>query len=89
MKHRIQVTQEDIERGERDQSCRCPVARALKRHFGIKAAVFRWNGRMSVKFVGRGDKVGPILVLPDEADNFVYAFDNGHPVSPFEFELER
>lgn len=75
---KIQVTQEDIDKGIRQAPCSCPVGRAVKREI---------DGCVSVGYatVATEEK---LYWLPDEVSNFIFNFDRGIIVKPFEFELE-
>ena len=80
----ITVTQDDIDKGSRGESCKCPVALALKRavphsdgvevceHFFVfHDAGVRWFTSL----------------LPLEVVRFVEEFDAGGKVEPFEFQM--
>jgi len=75
---RIEVSQDDIDRGHRCDSAFCPVARAIRRHTGRVVLV------TDVRFE-RPD--GGRLVPPHDVYLFVIAYDAGRPVAPFGFEL--
>ena len=83
---RLTVDQDCIDRGRRRQRGACPVTLAYRKHVnrpGLPVATYAdaivvfWT-RYTVRFG-----------LPDEAQAFVKAFDDGGPdaVEPFEFEL--
>jgi hypothetical protein len=80
----IEVTQEDIEKGERGECEKCALALAVSRvtkyrvEIGLYEAEFYDGPELCV---GSSD-------LPIAAMVFVERFDNGHPVSPFTFPLE-
>ena len=76
---RISVTVEDIERGRRDDYLDCPISRAVKRATGTKLCK-TYTKTMILR--------GNTYLLPMEARCFVWAFDRGEDVEPFEFELE-
>jgi hypothetical protein len=83
---KIEVTQEDIDKGKRRQACNCPISLAVKRHTGARyVATFPLSG---LNFI-ENDKT---YILPAEEDQesfttFVCDFDDGNPVEPFTFEL--
>lgn len=84
---KIEVTQEDIDRGKQGSRCWCPIARAIKRTlYWMPGDTMIPDGRVEVSIAqvaiedGRAD-------LPFEASNFIVAFDRGEPVKPFSFEL--
>lgn len=82
MKVRISVTADDITRGRADDCMHCPVALAIGRALlpGVHVAV----GPEAMS-------LGPAQVrvrLPWAAQNFIFRFDGGQPVQPFEFGLD-
>jgi hypothetical protein len=79
---RIDVTQEDIEKGERRHACRCPIARAISRAASSQATVGQ-------SVAGYSAWIGDTKVLlPACAAVFAHSFDAGDVVSPFSFDLE-
>lgn len=80
----ITVTPEDILNGERADSCKCPIARALRRAVphsdGVEVCehffVFHDNG---IRWF--------TSLLPLEAVRFMEEFDAGGNVAPFEFQI--
>jgi hypothetical protein len=75
----IDVTQEDIDRGERAKCMRCPIARAMQRVFPVnKVSVFG-----AITWIGN-DRYSD---LPDEAQQFIMYFDEDEPVEPFSFTI--
>ncbi len=84
---RIEVTQDDIDHGVRRECDRCPIARALKRATGEAWDVGESNDHQATTCRRGGDRA-KWLKLPDEATNFMFAFDNGFPVWPFSFEFD-
>lgn len=75
---RIEVTKEDIDLGTRRNPCECPVARAIVRAAGERCSV----GAYTVGF-----ERWRWALLPDDARDFIAAFDFGCSVSPFSFDL--
>lgn len=77
---KIQVTQEDIDKGLCRSPAHCPVAIAIRRETGNSATVYA-----PVVFINGLD----VVELPDDASAFVNKFDRGlELVEPFEFELD-
>lgn len=77
------VTAEDISEGE-SCSCRgCPIARAIARVLvpGVDVKV-----GPSVAALRSRDVVWELL-LPSEAQRFIFRFDSGKPVEPLTFPL--
>lgn len=79
----IHVTQKDIDKGQRFDCKKCPIALAIKRTTHHKCVV--------------GDKLATIhksgnwysYQLPEEAQRFVALFDDADIVSPFSFILPK
>ncbi|MEO8426010.1 MAG: hypothetical protein ABI651_02750 [Verrucomicrobiota bacterium] len=77
---KIRITQGDIDEGRHCCPCHCPVARAIRRDTGSAASRLAvcgaaiWIGRLHYR-------------TPLDAFEFIYRFDNGDEVAPFEFEL--
>lgn len=87
----IQVTKEDIKKGEPCQSADCPLALAIARH--VKKPYFPTVGLYLVHFLSpdNGD-LSPLRLarLPGPAKTFRNAFDH-HPSlghQPFSFQLD-
>lgn len=79
----IEVTQEDIDHGEKKKCMECPVARAINRaHKGARAAVGDYCIGIKTGFLKT-----ETVPTPPEVQAFVLAFDAGRPVSPFTFSL--
>ena len=76
----VEVTADDISRGELGDGGRCPVALALQRRLGADLFV---DGFEVYKTLSGGR-----ARLPEEARLFAKAFDAGEEVEPFEFELD-
>lgn len=76
----INVTEEDIKKGEKSCMSGCPVAIAARRATGRKV-------RVSINYLfyefGLREHA-----LPHEVSNFVCDFDNGLPVQPITFEID-
>lgn len=91
----VEVTAEDIANGIRQDSCDCPVARALKRAGVIDDFLFDGEGggdawsRARLEFESLYDEGERLKVaVPIEAGRFAERFDNGDHVEPFSFELD-
>ena len=78
---KIQVTQDDIDHGRSGDCNFCPVARAVKRATHLDLGV-----RVTIGYVYLGNLVN--FQLLSKVADFVYDFDVGMPVKPFEFELD-
>lgn len=77
---RIQVRQEDIEQGEKNHPWCCAIARAIKRACPDATSV-----EVNDAFSYVDDNT---YIMPNEATQFVYNFDDGLPVEAAEFELK-
>jgi hypothetical protein len=78
----IDVTWEDIDRGQRGICARCPIALAAERAGIQQPLVFSlgiWHHSGS----------GFWSSIPDEAIRFLEDFDTGSPVAPFTFEVNE
>jgi hypothetical protein len=84
----INVTQEDIERGQRHECDLCPIALALLRAIpGANVEVV--PSKVWILPAGKREPFGWELArLPDEAQSFMTKFDLGWAVEPFTFDLE-
>lgn len=85
----IDVTQDDIDNGERILCRRCPIARACNRKgFGPVAvcdgAIYKDDGK------GIFDLKSAVVIanLPEEASRFYREFDQGKTVKPFSFQIQ-
>lgn len=80
---RVDVTQEDIDRGKRNSCCFCPVARAIRRAMTLDVGEVSVDGRFVI-IRCRG-----VYSLPQAVQDFVKLFDNFETcVEPFSFELD-
>lgn len=77
---KIEVTQEDIQKGECDSGFYCPIALAMNRVLGDS------NSHVGKWVVTRGITS---MLLPSEAITFIQAFDAKQPVEPFTFEMDN
>lgn len=77
----INVTKNDILRGQRTHTMACPIARAVRRK--LKTEVRVKYDEVVAEYVDWNVTYG----LPPEASRFVDEFDSGEPVLPFRFKL--
>jgi len=77
---RVEVTALDIEEGIPSVSCRCPLARAIKRATGLRKV---WVFGDVVEF-----KQYKSAKLPRKCAEFVKAIDIGNWVKPFSFSFK-
>ena len=75
----VKVLQHHIDRGERGNAFHCPIAQALREQFPDVEKV----SVGSVIYVGE-NKVGG---TPQDAAEWICAFDRGKHVEPFEFDI--
>lgn len=92
---KIEVTQDDIDKGQASNCVSCPIALALKRQCPEFATVnvkysfaFFWSNPTNWKDMDYKPVGDCVAELPFEARKFIGRFDIGLPVEPFEFELE-
>jgi hypothetical protein len=77
----VQVTAEDIEKGQRRNTWTCPVCRALWRTTGAK-----WAADSSTCYPLTNRNA--FIPLPPDAITFISTFDATGWGEPFEFQLE-
>lgn len=86
----VKVTQDDIATGAKfggGGPMPCPVRIALARALrmettkNVRVGPFTWG-------VWPGDDWPLPRPLPKSAQEFIYSFDQGDPVAPFEFEVQ-
>jgi hypothetical protein len=77
----VQVTQEDIDKGDRLNNWRCPLCRALWR-----ATREKWVVEQTTCFPLSNRNA--FIPLPAEAIKFISTFDQTGCGEPFEFQLE-
>lgn len=81
----INITQEDIDKGERSKSSKCPLALAAHRSFSKEVYIDVLPERI---YVHSGDATRLTKYnLPPIAQNFVISFDLHNPVEPIMFEI--
>jgi hypothetical protein len=91
----VNVTQEHIDRGERNACAKCPVALALLAAIpGAGMSDVYWGGAddehvdaCAIVWID-GKRKALHLQLPQEASAFIAEFDDGLPVTPFTFTAE-
>jgi hypothetical protein len=93
MKITVNVTQEDINRGVRQNGERCPVALALIRALALASGelIIRPTIALSSGFVCAnvlGFDRHHDYPIPGAARDFIQKFDRGLHVEPFTFEFE-
>ena len=88
----VEVTQEDIDKGERDHCTLCPIALALHRatgevwDVGNKYVRLKDFGELVVENWDIWEKY--LILMPDTAKTFIRIFDKTGQGEPFSFELE-
>lgn len=80
----INVTQEDLDRGVRNDCSNCPVARAILREIPDVEYGFVDGTHVNLKFVS-GDVI--LVKLPAEVTFKILQIDDGKKVDPFTFEI--
>jgi hypothetical protein len=81
----ISVTADDIAQGKQRDCRRCPIACAVRRAFP-HAVVDVDEADINIWKSGLIAETFREYVLPDEAREFISAFDAGESVKPFTFE---
>jgi hypothetical protein len=85
----ISVTKADIDDGRPSDPHRCPIALAIRRAVPDSDYVF-----MSIDYITvgvprtDGSRYSRIYRLTEEIGDFIYHYDNGHEVAPFEADVE-
>jgi hypothetical protein len=75
---RVRVTQQDIDNGKKGNCYECPIAQAVERDHGFTVSVSMCGIRIL--------KNSFLFDLPDEAKDFLHAFDCGLGAQPIEFD---
>lgn len=90
MKRTIQVTQDDIDKGVKNNTKFCPIARAMVRTLGLDGVddIFVGYTVAEVQYATDGPLEYLECPLPTEAKDFIEQFDTDHTVEPFEFEVD-
>lgn len=86
MKIEIEVTQDDIDKGETNHSCKCPIARAINR-VCPKASVGTYYCYLYEEPGKYGSYGGIQVEMPYVFKQFVNDFDCGKPVQPFKHTI--
>jgi len=88
----ISVTQDDINSGVREDCNKCPVARAISRHFpGEWVSVTGDTVSIYDNYDTEEDYYSGCVAdyyLPESVAQFVSDFDKGKTVMPFEFVID-
>lgn len=90
----IRVTQDDINLGQAYSGAFCPIARAMKRAFGLGSDDTSgkvYVGNLYAEYSPTSlmtDQNMMVCPLPDEATEFITEFDGGREVVPFTFEVD-
>jgi len=84
METQITVTKWDIYWGERGETKKCPIARAIRKKLKAKEALITHS---SARILFR-KKPTILSILPAEARVFIREFDNNQKVKPFKFTIE-
>lgn len=87
MKKVINVTQHDIDYGNRCASMSCPVARAFGRHIR-KEYKYSVGPSSATILTNNGVRVLHRCLLPGLVQDFIWKFDDCAHVKPFSFLLE-
>jgi hypothetical protein len=86
----IKVTQEDIDKGNRDSLEDCPIALALVRELKLdivgKRDVVAVYGKGRGAHIWRGQQEYSYK-LPKNIEALIEDFDSGDKIEPFEFEM--
>lgn len=85
MKLRIDVTEEDIRLGVKEDTSWCPVALACKRVAPPEVFDLEVESRYVTFKMPKTVCMGP---LPEVVHNFIFEFDRSFFVKPFSFDLE-
>lgn len=94
----INVTQDDIDRGEQSGTSSCPVARAITREIGTRVSVLTTGAhgyiprKTFLKFWQKSPEKFIRITFPSSVSKFIVNFDSYGPkdihVKPFKFEAE-
>ena len=84
---KIKVTLKDIEEGYRGSCYDCPIALAFKRE--VKTTSHTGLSIGAERILHREVHEWDTYTLPKKAQTFIKRFDDGKPVKPFTFEIEK
>ena len=88
MQYKIEVQQQDILKGVRQDCNLCPVALAITRKFPNASIVGVMPGRVHIRFRLPDETIFFSAKSPRSATRFINAFDSGvKTVAPFNFIL--
>lgn len=82
---KIEVKQEHIEKGKRQDACHCPVALAIKDTVKVK---FVYVHLFEINLKKKWARKAVEITLSKKVEKFVKKFDDGKKVKPFSFELK-
>lgn len=85
---KIEVTEEDIKDGVRENVKQCPVARAVLRQLDFAEVVEVSMGGIDINFDVPGRKFIRYKI-PKKVMRFIQRFDEGKSVKPFSFVLRE
>ena len=84
-KQTINVTLSDIKNGTRDDEKNCAIAVSYKRITGRTCEV-KYMGK-SFQFALYDKDTGYCMILPKSVADFIYKYDLGDIVEPFQFDI--
>lgn len=91
---RVEVTEEDIKNGKRDNCKKCPVVLALARTLGVKNVDVRWynadSQSLEEPYYGASFVIAYqsfSLKLPPEVGTKISKYDRSGEMQPFSFEV--
>jgi len=84
----VDVTQDDINFGERRCMTRCMVARAIRRLVERDVIVEADDGNITLCRCSAGNVISCILDTPPTVGIMILRYDKGEPVIPFGFDLD-
>jgi len=80
----VNVTEAAIKAGIAQNSCHCPITRAINEQYPeLKRVIVDWA---TIRFTDT-DNARYIYFTPNPAKDFISAFDQGVPVKPFSFTV--
>ena len=85
----IKITQDDIENGKHCDCYSCPITKALQREFPEAYHTSTSYSRMRIEQRGPEGVQTATYDTPQEAVEFMDAFDHHKPVKPIAFTAER
>lgn len=88
MKLRVEVTAEDIAKGERGMGCNCAIAHALRRAGYPSPFVQPWGAPKRGPFIRLDVDDDSLIDLPSGAALLARLWDEGDKIAPFAFEIE-